>query len=384
MIAVILAAGQGTRMRSGQAKVLHRVAGRPLVEHVVRACAEAGAERQIVVIGHDREAVREALRGRPVEFVVQEEQRGTGHAAMMAEPLLRGVNGEVLVLCGDVPLIRPETLRSLGEAHRREGNAATVLTAFFDEPSGYGRIVKGPQGELLRIVEHRDAAPDEQTIREVNSGTYCFSIPAMFEALKEITPENSQREFYLTDVIALLRSRGMRVGAHAAGDPEEVSGVNTPQDLAHAEALYFRRRCSHCRRGAASDGAGARVLRRGRHVYLALAEEPFNSGHCLVVPYRHVRTLEELGIEAAAEMLDLAGRAERAMAHAFRPEGYNMGTNTGAVEGEEAYTHLVWHVIPRWCGDTNFMASIGGTKVLPESIERTYERLRDALAHADA
>lgn len=401
VIAVILAAGQGKRMRSDQAKVLHRMAGLPLVEHVVRACLEAGAERQIVVIGHGRDAVRAALRDYPVEFVVQEEQRGTGHAALMAEPLLRGVRGEAVILCGDAPLIRPETLRAVGGEHRRDGNAATVVTAVFEDATGYGRIAKGPGGELLRIVEHRDATEEERAVCEVNSGAYCFSLPELFEALVEVTPENAQREFYLTDVIDVLRSRGLRVGTYRVADAAEIAGVNTPGELEAAESAYRGRRCEHCRRGGSREDALELILVRGRHAYLALAREPYNSGHCLVAPYRHAGTLEALGAEAVAEVLDLAARAEAALARAYKPEGYNMGTNTGAaeggagdgaaddgaesVEGESAAAagHLIWHVIPRWCGDTNFMAAIGGTKVLPESLDRTFERLREALASLD-
>jgi len=417
MIAVILAAGQGKRMRSDQAKVLHRMAGVPLVEHVLDACEEAGVERRIVVIGHGREAVREALRDRAVEFVVQEEQLGTGHAALMAEPLLRGVRGEAIILAGDAPLIRAETILALAESHRRERNAATVVTAVFDDAEGYGRIVKGAGGELLRIVEHRDATEEERAIREVNSGAYCFSIPELFEALAEVQPENAQREFYITDVIDILRGRGLRVGTFRVGDPDEVAGVNTLPELEAAEAAYWGRRCEVCRRARAAD-AGARILVRGRRASLALATEPYNSGHCIVVPYRHVGTLASLGAEALAEVLDLAARAEAALARAYKPEGYNMGANTGngaapgagAVWGGDGAAagggaaragavaggggaaqgggtesgHLVWHVIPRWCGDTNFMAAIGGTKVLPESLDRTFERLREALDATDS
>jgi UDP-N-acetylglucosamine diphosphorylase/glucosamine-1-phosphate N-acetyltransferase len=379
MIAIILAAGQGTRMRSGQAKVLHRVAGMPLVEHVARACDAAGIERKIVVIGHGREAVRAALADMQVEFVVQEPQLGTGHAVLMAQPLLGGVRGDAFVLCGDAPLVRPETLRAMGTAHAGGGYAATVLTAVFEDPSGYGRIVRGTDGSLLRIVEQRDAGPAELAIREVNSGAYCFSLPELFEALAEVTPDNAQKEIYLTDVIALFRSRGLRVGVWCVPEADEVSGVNTVEDLARADALFLRRRCEHCRRALEGDEAGL-ILKRGRHAYLAVAREPYNSGHCVVVPYRHVTGLEEAGSETVTEILALAAAAEEALARAYKPEGFNQGTNVGAVDGSSPGAHLVWHVMPRWCGDTNFMSAVGGTKVLPESPSRTHGRLRDALA----
>jgi bifunctional UDP-N-acetylglucosamine pyrophosphorylase/glucosamine-1-phosphate N-acetyltransferase len=238
--AVILAAGKSTRMRSRLPKPLHPLCGLPLTRHVIEACRAAGVERCIVVIGYEAEAVRNGLGG-DLEYVLQAEQRGTGDAAMAAEPLLRDFRGTVLALAGDVPLLRPETLVRMICRHRETGAAATLLTAFLDDPAGYGRILRAPGGTVARIVEHRDATPEERTVREWNPSLYCFEASALFPALAGVRPDNAQGEYYLTDVIGALTGRGLRVEAVPVEDAREVLGVNTRVELAEAAGIMRRR-----------------------------------------------------------------------------------------------------------------------------------------------
>jgi len=240
--AIVLAAGQGTRMKSKRPKVLHEIAGRPMVRLVLDAVRAAGAERVIVVVGHGAEDVRAAIGDAGVEFVVQAEQLGTGHAVMQAEPLLADHAGPVVITCGDTPLLRPETIADLLDTHRRNGAAASVLSAVVDDPAGYGRIVRGDgPGRLLRIVEHADATETELAIREVNSGTYCFDGRRLFAALRVIAPDNAQGEYYLPDAVHVLARDGGRVQAVTAADADEILGVNTRVELARAEGIFRRR-----------------------------------------------------------------------------------------------------------------------------------------------
>ncbi|HVP38416.1 MAG TPA: NTP transferase domain-containing protein [Candidatus Saccharimonadales bacterium] len=238
---LILAAGKGTRMKSDLAKVLHAVDGRALVEYVVDTVEALGLAPNVVVVGHQADRVREVLRGRPVVFADQPEQLGTGDAVRRARRALRGFQGHLAVLCGDVPFLRPSTLQELFRRHEEGGFDATILTAVLDDAAGYGRILRGPGGEVTGIVEHRDASEEQRQVREINTSTYCFSYPLVQEALAEVRDENSQGEYYLTDTIAVLRAWGRRVGAWAAPDPLEVSGVNTPAQL-RALAEYYHRR----------------------------------------------------------------------------------------------------------------------------------------------
>jgi bifunctional UDP-N-acetylglucosamine pyrophosphorylase/glucosamine-1-phosphate N-acetyltransferase len=239
--AVILAAGKGKRMKSDLAKVLHPVLGLPMVAYVIRAVREAGSRRIIVVVGHQRDRVREALADQEVEFAVQAEQLGTAHALAQTEEMLAGEHGDLLVLAGDTPLLTGRTLRRLVDRHHRTGAAATVLTATFEDPGGYGRIVRTPEGLLDAIVEDRDAAGSEKEIREINTGAYCFQTPLIFEILQHVDTANRQSEYYLTDAIALLRSRGMVVGAVMAEDWQEMLGINSAAQLAKVEQMMIRR-----------------------------------------------------------------------------------------------------------------------------------------------
>ena len=241
LVTVILAAGKGTRMKSVLPKVLHQVGGKPMVQHVLDAARMAGARRNIVVVGFGAEFVRSALRG-DAEIVVQEEQLGTGHAVRMAEPLLSDERGTVMVLCGDTPLLTGALLTRLYQAHQETGAKATVLTAMMPDATGYGRIIRAADGTVEKIVEEKDATEEERAGKEVNSGIYCFSARDLFSALREVGCDNAQGEYYLPDVLSILRRRGEKIWAVAAEDYEETLGVNSRVQLAGAEKILRRRK----------------------------------------------------------------------------------------------------------------------------------------------
>jgi bifunctional UDP-N-acetylglucosamine pyrophosphorylase/glucosamine-1-phosphate N-acetyltransferase len=229
--AVILAAGQGTRMMSDLPKVLHTIDGRPMVSFVIDTVEQFSPGKTIVVIGFKADLVRKELDGHGVEFVLQEQQLGTGHAVMQCEDALGDFEGTVMVLNGDVPCLRPDTLRGFAEYHAAQGASGTVLTAVLPDASGYGRIVRAADDSLLKIVEHKDASPEELAIREVNAGLFCFEKSALIEALHGLDRDNAQSEFYLTDVIELMRENGLPVRAYRVEDEREVSGVNNVEEL---------------------------------------------------------------------------------------------------------------------------------------------------------
>lgn len=235
---VVLAAGQGKRMKSGLPKVLHPVCGRPMLLHVLSAAAAVGARQVVVVLGHGHEQVVPFL---PVDCVValQAQQLGTGHALLAAADSI--LPGPTLVLSGDTPLVTGEVLQALVRDHAAGGAAATVLTMELADPTGYGRVVRDADGSVLRIVEHRDATPEELSIHEVNSGLYVLPAPLALEILARVGADNDQNEIYLTDVIEGLRQRGERVTASKVSDSTLVLGVNSPVELAEAEALMVRR-----------------------------------------------------------------------------------------------------------------------------------------------
>jgi bifunctional UDP-N-acetylglucosamine pyrophosphorylase/glucosamine-1-phosphate N-acetyltransferase len=241
LCAILLAAGQGTRMRSTLPKVVQPVAGVPMIISVIEACRPLRAKRTLVVVGYQADRVREVLAGEPVEFVLQADQRGTGHAVLQAEPALSGFDGHLLVLSGDTPLLTSATLEALVQSHRDSKVQATVLTAEVPRPSGYGRVIRDLQGDVLRIVEEREATPEEREVREINAGVYCFATALLFEALHAIRPSASTAEFYLPDVIALIRARGGRVHAYRAADPDEVRGVNSRAELAEVHRVLWSR-----------------------------------------------------------------------------------------------------------------------------------------------
>ncbi len=245
--AVILAAGEGKRMQSDLAKVLHPIAGRPLLDHVLLACEEAGVDRAVVVVGARREQVIAWLAARPrtamdVRYAVQAEQLGTGHALRCAFPAVDegGAPARLAVLCGDAPLLRPNTVRALFDGHLARRAAATILTADLPDPTGYGRVIRDGAGNVEKIVEHKDASDAERAVHEINSADYVFDTEEVRSALAAVRADNAQGEYYLTDTIAILKARGRTVVAFKAADPREVLGVNTVQQLAEAEAALAR------------------------------------------------------------------------------------------------------------------------------------------------
>lgn len=238
--AIILAAGKGTRMKSDLPKVLHKVAGISMLEHVFRSVNAIDPEKTVTVVGHKAELVEQVLAGQ-TEFVRQTEQLGTGHAVMMAEPVLENLTGQTLVIAGDTPLITGESLKNLIDFHINHKNVATILTAEADNPFGYGRIVRNQHDEVLKIVEQKDASDFEQQIKEINTGTYVFDNARLFEALKNINTNNAQGEYYITDVIGIFRENGEKVGAYTLKDFDESLGVNDRVALATAESVMRRR-----------------------------------------------------------------------------------------------------------------------------------------------
>lgn len=247
--AVVLAAGQGTRMKSKLYKVLHPVCGKPMVQHVVDTMASMQVEDIVVVVGHGADAVRAKL-GEGVTYALQEEQLGTAHAVQQAAPFLQDKEGTTFLLYGDVPLLSADTLSALLTYHQEQQAAATVLTAVLPDPTGYGRIVRNEAGEVLRIVEHKDANAEERAVREINTGIYCYDNRKLWKALAEVKNDNAQGEYYVTDCVAILRDAGEKVVAFEAADPEETMGVNDRVQLSEAEA-YMRRRIAvgHMRNG---------------------------------------------------------------------------------------------------------------------------------------
>ena len=237
--AVVLAAGKGKRMQSDLPKVLHLLCGRPLVTYVLDALTEAVIERPLLVIGHAADSVRAALGERAV-FIEQHEQLGTGHAVMQALPHLGPAGGPVLVLYGDTPLLSAGTITALVDLHRNSRSDATMLTAALDDPTGYGRVIRGPGGSVERIVEEADASPEEARLREINAGTYVFEAEALRQALTQLRPDNVQGEYYLTDTIAWLLRAGRRVSALLVA-AEEAMGINSRRELAAAEQVMRAR-----------------------------------------------------------------------------------------------------------------------------------------------
>ena len=224
--AVILAAGQGTRMKSKLYKVLHPVCGKSMVQHVVDQIIKLHIEQIVTVIGHGAEKVKAEL-GEQCLYVLQEEQLGTGHAVMQAKDLLKGKQGTTLVVCGDTPLIKSQTIEALFQHHEEKEAKVTVLTAQADNPTGYGRIVRNETGFVEKIVEHKDASDEERLISEINTGTYCFDNQALFEALNEVTNENVQGEYYLPDVIEILKNKGEIVSAFKTDHLKKRLGLTT-------------------------------------------------------------------------------------------------------------------------------------------------------------
>jgi len=247
--AVILAAGQGTRMKSKLYKVLHPVCGKPMVQHVVDQVSTLNIEEIVTIIGHGAEMVKSQL-GDVSMYALQEKQLGTAHAVMQASNILEGKEGVTIVVCGDTPLIKAETMEALVKHHEESSAQATVLTARITDPTGYGRIIRNDAGLVEKIVEHKDATNEEREVNEINTGTYCFDNHSLFEALKSVSNENVQGEYYLPDVIEILKNQGEVVTAYQTDDLEETLGVNDRVALAEAERIMRSRiNESHMRNG---------------------------------------------------------------------------------------------------------------------------------------
>ncbi|WP_281086297.1 sugar phosphate nucleotidyltransferase [Eubacterium ruminantium] len=245
---IILAAGKGTRMKSDLPKVVHKCMGSSMVHHVIEASKKAGAGAICAIVGYKADEVKNVIKAENsadiengiISFALQEEQLGTGHAVKCAGDFIKG-KGNVIVLCGDTPLITGETLKKLYEKHVEEGNGVTVLSAIFDDPSGYGRIIRDESGAFLAITEDKDCTEEQKKIQEINSGMYIFDEEMLYKALDEIKNDNAQGEYYLPDAIEIIRGYGKKVNAFATGSKEEILGVNTVEQLKNAEKIYASR-----------------------------------------------------------------------------------------------------------------------------------------------
>ena len=239
-VALVLAAGKGTRMYSDLAKVLHSICGRPMLSYTLITVEELGVDRVLVVVGHQAERIREVFAEAQVEWVLQSQQLGTAHAVQCALPHLADHDGSVLICCGDTPLLTAETLRMFQVEHMNRGADLSVLSMLLDEPGSYGRVVRDSGGEVSAIIEAKDATEQELTIREVNTGIYCASADLLRAVLPDIENANAQGEYYLTDLVQMSAGRGLNVQAVTASDPMEFLGVNTEEELAAAEEVIAR------------------------------------------------------------------------------------------------------------------------------------------------
>lgn len=241
LVTIILAAGKGTRMKSKLPKVLHKAAGKAMVQHVLDAAKEAGSKRNVVIIGFGGEKVAEVL-GDQAEIVVQKEQLGTGHAVMQAESLLGNVDGDIMVLCGDTPLVTGSMLEKFYREHVESGAKASVLTTIMPEPFGYGRVIRQLDGSIEKIVEQKDASERELAINEINTGIYCFDAKSLFKCLKQVDNHNAQGEYYLPDVLSILQKAGEKINACVADNYEDTLGINSREQLAGAERILRQRK----------------------------------------------------------------------------------------------------------------------------------------------
>lgn len=373
---IILAAGKGTRMPDDLPKMLRPLAGQPLLEHVLRTARSLEPRQILLVLGHGADEIRNALAGDDCQVVLQAEQRGTGDAVLRAELQVAGGDCTALILYGDVPLLRPRTLRELLEMHAVEGNAVTILTAELSDPRGYGRILRDAEGHCAGIVEQRDLGPDQQEIAEINSGILAVRMSRLFGALHRVRPQNEQGEYYLTDIVKILREDGERIGCYCLRDPDEIRGVNTLAQLELLERILAQRSAGEtpaCELCAAAQQAPetSLLLAEGETLRLHVARQPFNSGQLIVVPKRHVTSFLSLTEQERQEIAVFLRRGEDLLRRVYRYEGLNVGFNSGAGE------HLALHLVPRWAGDLNYLPLLAGLKLVPESPRRSWERLRE-------
>jgi bifunctional UDP-N-acetylglucosamine pyrophosphorylase/glucosamine-1-phosphate N-acetyltransferase len=239
---IILAAGKGTRMKSEQAKVLHQVFYAPMLHHVLTAARPLGAEKTVVVVGHQRDEVERALAGFDVTVCIQEKQLGTGHAVLCAESIVGRKKGTVMILCGDTPLIQSETLEQMYVKHLAHGGPLTIMTTLLENPTNYGRIMSNDAGKVLSIVEEKDASPEQKEIREINAGIYCVNSDFLFTTLQKVGTNNSQGEVYLTDIVSIAVENNCPVEKYMTSNPHDVLGVNSRVELAEAHQELQRRR----------------------------------------------------------------------------------------------------------------------------------------------
>jgi len=249
LVAVVLAAGKGTRMKSDKSKLVHKIYGKELVKRVVEVAKKSGVEDVVTVVGYKREQVQLVL-GDTVKYAYQEEMLGTGHAVMQAEEFLKDKHGKVIVLNGDVPILRPETIKKFIQKSIKHKEYATVLTAIYNNPTGYGRIVRDIGGNITGIVEEKDATEEQKEIQEINAGIYCFDIQELLKALKKLEPNNAQSEYYLTDVVRIMNEEGLKTGAFIVEDNTEILGVNDKIQLELlTKVLRLRINQEHMRNG---------------------------------------------------------------------------------------------------------------------------------------
>lgn len=248
-VAIVMAAGKGTRMKSKKSKLVHKIYGKEIIRRAVENVKRSGIKEVITVVGYQKEQIEEVL-GDSVKYAIQEEQLGTGHAVIQASKLLEGKKGKVLILNGDHPIMRPETLKNLVEESNRRGESATILTMVHEQVIPYGKIIHDTDGGIKEIVEHKDCNEEQLQIREVNLGMYCFDIPELLDALKNLKNDNAQKEYYLTDVIKIMYDKGLKTGSIVVSDNAEVLGVNDRMDLqVLTKALQLRINTEHMKNG---------------------------------------------------------------------------------------------------------------------------------------
>jgi len=334
LAAVILAAGKGTRMKSTRAKVTFPIAGKPMIQRVVDLALDSECLRVCIVVGFQKESVIACLaEDERLEFVEQTEQLGTGHAVMMAEPIFHDHGHDVLILCGDVPLLGRETMSRLYQEHLRSQASCTVLTAFLDDPGKYGRILRDDKGQVMGIVEYKDASETQRAIKEWNTGIYCFKSEDLFASLKQISNANNQHEYYLTDVVSILHSAGKTVSSVVLEDLMEVAGVNSQEQLAELEDLFVDR----IRRKWMNNGV---VIHNPNTVYIddEVAIEPDVEifQNCILKGKTTVRTGCSIGpnslISDSYVSEDCILEGHNILVHAHVPEGHILGLREQFIE----------------------------------------------------